>query len=428
MTGLTMLGETPRDVVASSRNPLTLVVLGDSLTEQGGMNNTLPGGYQANGTNPHPMNTGYWAWANVLLGWKFHVLRNGGIYDQTTTQILARLERDVISLRPGWCFLLAGTNDVGHGYLESTTKPNLRRILDRLDAAGIRVAWLTIPPRIGASYSGTQLADTVALNEWIRTEARRRSNVVLCDIWPVLTGNTASTASSQYLSSLYGHNSTSDGIHMSGCGAYAAGAVVAANVGSQITGSDAATDIGIPATGGLNLLADPRFANGGSGSAPTSWTMTNASGVTYAKAARTDAVGGTWQQIIIPGGSGADVTLQGNSTSDGSGRNAAQLVGKQVVATIEFNISNLDQSAADGSQAFYMDLAFYNGTAFTHNYVFQNTSAPNEARAGRFVSAPVTVPAGTITISLFVHMVGGGTYGFDRAGLYCTTESGLLLP
>src|SRR5689334_24131139 len=76
-----------------ARRPLTMVVFGDSLTEQGGeipvgdaygVAHSAPGAPRA---NPDTRVFSAWPWANVLLSQAFTVLANYGIGGETTTQI-----------------------------------------------------------------------------------------------------------------------------------------------------------------------------------------------------------------------------------------------------------------------------------------------------------------------------------------------------
>ncbi len=69
-----------------------------------------------------------------------------GVSGETSRQMLARLERDVLAKRPKWMFLSCGVNDAPNGYEDYRKNPgiplaeykkNVEAILDRAHAAGI---------------------------------------------------------------------------------------------------------------------------------------------------------------------------------------------------------------------------------------------------------------------------------------------------
>ena len=69
-----------------------------------------------------------------------------GISGHKSNQMLARLERDVLSKRPNWMTLSCGVNDVWHGKRGvnlADYKVNITKIVDRCQDAGIKVVLLT---------------------------------------------------------------------------------------------------------------------------------------------------------------------------------------------------------------------------------------------------------------------------------------------
>ena len=69
-----------------------------------------------------------------------------GISGQKSNEMLARLEKDVLSKKPDWMTLSCGVNDVWHGAkgvpLEQY-KENITRIVDQCQSAGIKVMLMT---------------------------------------------------------------------------------------------------------------------------------------------------------------------------------------------------------------------------------------------------------------------------------------------
>ncbi|HAS83756.1 MAG TPA: hypothetical protein DCS43_14065 [Verrucomicrobia bacterium] len=123
-------GEAASTAALKIENGATIAFLGDSITAGG----AKPGGYcrlvleglTAQGVEA----TGVFA----------------GISGHKSNQMLARLEKDVISKKPDWMTLSCGVNDVWHGAkgvaLEDY-KQNITAIVDQTQAAGIKVMLLT---------------------------------------------------------------------------------------------------------------------------------------------------------------------------------------------------------------------------------------------------------------------------------------------
>ncbi|SDF64329.1 Lysophospholipase L1 [Blastococcus aurantiacus] len=94
---------------------------------------------------------------------------NAGIYGNTTEQMLARLDGDVLARDPDTVFVLGGTNDVLSGIPQAETIGHLREIVERSRQAGADVYLGTIPPQAVPLAIET----TVDLNEAIVAMAER---------------------------------------------------------------------------------------------------------------------------------------------------------------------------------------------------------------------------------------------------------------
>lgn len=369
--------------------PQTMVVLGDSLTEQGG---EIP-------ANPDTRSFAAWTWANVLLGQAFTVLANLGIGGETTTQIRARVG-DAVALNPGWVVLTAGTNNMGVANGVATAKTDITAMLDAFDAAGIRVVLPTMPPRLAGNYTGTTKVDTFALNEWIRAQGRTRPGLIVPDYFAGL----ASGVDGNFAATIYGFNPTVDGIHLSATGGYQCGRILADTLRPHVT---PAVPFSLP-NPGANLLVNPRPAGNGA-VAPASWSVGTA---TWSDVPRTDGLG-SWKQAVVGTGT---FMMNTNATVDGS----RLAVGDVVNAVIEFDVSNMDQAAANDAQGIAVSLRAWNGTAYVtpYLYAFNYFRGPNAPRSGVIRVPNFTVPAGTTIVSLFVELRGSMTFKFDRAGIY----------
>jgi acyl-CoA thioesterase-1 len=135
--GATLVG---LEAVAAPSKPAVVTVLGDSITAGLGLpaRDALPAQLQA---------------TLERLGVKV-VVRGAGVSGDTSGGGLARVD---FSVGPDTtvCVIALGGNDLLQGADPARTKANLRRIIDRLKARGIKVvlAGVRAPPLIGASYA-----------------------------------------------------------------------------------------------------------------------------------------------------------------------------------------------------------------------------------------------------------------------------------
>jgi lysophospholipase L1-like esterase len=169
------------------------IAIGDSITA--GPNGTLEG---ADANNRY-LDAGSWFWqACARSGQRIRYWWNAGKSGDDTSQIIARLDADVIARQPDRCIVLAGSNDYPAGFTPAQTRANLTTIYDRLQAANIQPILCSILPRNGHPYTAT-----VGINTWMRAEAGRRG-VPFIDLYSVIvdpaTGNPAT-------------GMTTDGIH-----------------------------------------------------------------------------------------------------------------------------------------------------------------------------------------------------------------------
>ena len=175
----------------------TLAFLGDSITQQGQQN---PDGYvnltiralASEGVNVKPV--------------------KAGISGHKSDNMLARLNRDVLSKKPRWMTLSCGVNDVWHqdfgegkGVKLEAYKENITKILDTCAASNCTVIVLTATmfekPKMAEDPHNVKLAP---YNEWLRAEAKKRG-LPLADL------NAAMWAAHEKDSKV---KLTRDGVHM----------------------------------------------------------------------------------------------------------------------------------------------------------------------------------------------------------------------
>ncbi len=193
----------------------TCVVLGDSVTE----NNTY---LSLNAVSTGQR--GYMTWANILLGSKrLDLLKNAGVSGENSTQILARLGRDVLAYGPSWCVVEGPTNDQPSFMTETQTIANLTSIYTRLLNAGIRVVAMAIIP-LGsghASWSQQLVSRHRRINQWIADYCAATPGMVFVDAWAAVVDSTQTDADP-----ISGYYWDTPGIHPSAKGAHAMGLAI----------------------------------------------------------------------------------------------------------------------------------------------------------------------------------------------------------
>lgn len=133
-----------------------------------------------------------------------------GISGHKSNQMLARLEKDVLSKKPTWMTLSCGVNDVWHGDkgvpLEDYKK-NITEILDRCQQAGVKVVVLTAT-QIGLPLTKPENVKLADYNAFLRETAKTR-NLPLADLNAAMAAEQAALEKAGVKRSL-----TGDGVHM----------------------------------------------------------------------------------------------------------------------------------------------------------------------------------------------------------------------
>lgn len=263
------------DVAAAK--PLTAVFLGDSQTDQGGQTTSWT-------------NRGWWVWMQAMLGHPFTVLKNAGISGNTLTQMLARIQTDVIAYNPGWVFLFGGKNDISAGETFATLQARYIAILDALLASpsNPKVVVVTDPPNNANDAARNLVRDQ--FNAWLRELPRTRPQVVA-----VIDANSALTdpASNQYLT-----GTNFDPTHPNADGAFLIGQLAANALGALVPKVNSLS-VGADST---NLIGSKGSFVGGTGLA-TGWSEYHTgTASTFTTEARTDGIPGYWQKVVTAAG------------------------------------------------------------------------------------------------------------------------------
>jgi lysophospholipase L1-like esterase len=159
-----------------NRDKQTMVILGDSLTA----GNTI-------GTDfLKTKHEGQIVWANHMAGNPFDFIYNAGIGGETSSQILARVDADVIDKNPSHCWFLCGMNDTAtdtNEVQDDIIKNNIIAIYNKLNTAGIYSFIVT-----NTTTTNNQVKNNQALNinSWIKSYFDDKPNcevIDLCSMW-----------------------------------------------------------------------------------------------------------------------------------------------------------------------------------------------------------------------------------------------------
>lgn len=137
---------------------------------------------------------------------------NAGISGHKSTDMLARLEKDVLSHKPNWVSISCGVNDVWHfsnpkltGVALPEYQKNMTEIVEQCLKSGAKVLLLTATP-IFEDLNSTENKKLIDYNDFLRNLAKEK-DLVLCDLFAAFK--------TLYEQKLNDKNLlTTDGVHM----------------------------------------------------------------------------------------------------------------------------------------------------------------------------------------------------------------------
>lgn len=181
---------------ASVKKGETVAFLGDSITQFGahahtGYVNLVDAGLKANGIDVK--------------------LVKAGISGHKSNQMLARLDKHVLKRKPDWMLLSCGVNDVMHGSRGIPLEPykkNIREIIERAQAAGIKVMILTAT-MIKEDPNNSKNKKLAAYNVFLRKLAKEKK-CPLADLNDDMQKAVAKMKAEGYKGNIL----TRDGVHM----------------------------------------------------------------------------------------------------------------------------------------------------------------------------------------------------------------------
>jgi lysophospholipase L1-like esterase len=137
-----------------------------------------------------------------------------GISGHKSNQMLARLEKDVLSKKPDWMTLSCGVNDVWHGAKGvplDQYKENITAIVDQCQAAGIKVMLLT-STMIGEDAANPNNQKLAPYNAFL-VELAKDKKCLLADLNAAMQAELAAAGADRKDKML-----TRDGVHMNADG------------------------------------------------------------------------------------------------------------------------------------------------------------------------------------------------------------------
>lgn len=390
---------------------MTVALLGDSITDNNGTASLVWN------------NIGFWTVANVMLRHRFTLTLVEGHAGARADQIIPYVP-NIIAAQPGYCCVLAGTNDVGQSYTAVQITDSLRTMYQMLNAAGIVVVALTIPARgesAGVSLSSAKKTVLATVNDWIRRYCAAKPGMILADLWKT-------PATDQYS----GDPTTGyfvDHVHPNALGAGALGKAVHDALNPINPAQDILSYTGGTATNGdpANRFYNPMFKDttgtktgGCTGSVADGWTLNGTSAVVGSKVVRTD--GGEWQQVVVTAGA-TDFTLSQAVGIASAGNPGA--VGDTMFGMIEVGADNDWVNVAD--MILKVQISGGGGPSVQNIIQGDAVNQPNyPALCGHNVvirTPNIVIPSGAtlVTFSLSVHRRSAtnmtGTFRLSRPSL-----------
>lgn len=163
----------------SIRNRPRTIFFGDSITANGWLTNgtyaeDANGSYFEGGTFARTEDYGYAAWADFLAYGGFGVLDNAGIGGNLTTDMLARVQADVLDKRPTLIVDNGGTNDLVNSVSSEDVIARKAQLFDLYEGIGAAIIACEILPR--GNFTTAHTIEAIKVNRWLNQQARSRKN------------------------------------------------------------------------------------------------------------------------------------------------------------------------------------------------------------------------------------------------------------
>lgn len=300
----------------------TIVLFGDSRVSDCDISNS-DATDTANNTalNLYSTNISWFDWgqANLVGGPVLDVIRNAGTGGNTTTQMQARFQADVIDKRPSYVAIWGGTND---GWTTTAhVDASYDRMVDMMDRARNAGIYVFLISETTASTKGATFPSLVLYyNERLRGYAARNQGVEFWDFNAYVV-NPTSTAGYPLTAMVR------DGLHLSAFGAATLGQQVVAKKLARLTTPVAQLPISMIDTMGnnsnvRNVLSNPLMQGTAgtldgtsTGTLPDGWSSSGSPTAVVSVPARADGYGNNLRTAITASGAAGKFYQQTIATS-----------------------------------------------------------------------------------------------------------------
>lgn len=228
-------------------------------------------------------------WLGALSGGRFRVVAYGGVSGNTSTQMLARFQTDIVAKAPKWCFIGGITpNDAGNAISVATTLSNVMAMVAAARNAGIRPVVALGCPNDTTATRDHVLQANANMIQWCHA-----NDVPMLDLYTPLADTDGTFVSAN----------TSDGTHLSGTGARA----VADYLKTRLPAGMMDSPVLAVGTDTTNLVTNGLFlTDSNADGVSDSWSTTGTA--TFSRTAVSAGEGaGQWQIIDIPSTTDAQI-------------------------------------------------------------------------------------------------------------------------
>lgn len=365
------------------RTNLNAIGLGDSITAGTGTGNPQ-----------------HFDLACQLTGGKVKMFRNAGVGGQTTTQMLARLQSDVLADKPDIVSFLGSINDVLQDVPLATSKSNVRTIVERSLNSGSQVVIGTIMPQ-----GSTATRDRILQRNAYYYEIARYYGIPIVDHYSNFVDISTGYAKSGYLY---------DGTHPTVLGVRTLADALSPVL---VSGTSRMCYLVCNTTDPNTLLANGLFTST-SGGIPTNWNLTNDANNTWSAVSGDTNILGNWLRLTKTAGS--TVSAFQNVTTGFS-------VGDRLRLSFRWRSSGMEA----GGMCIRAQLT-YTGSGQTDNAFF-NWGADYSPNGGLVAEVDAVVPSGAtaVQVRFFALPISGsdcsGLFDVAQATLINRTTGGLIV-
>jgi len=293
--------------------PNTVILFGDSITIANGDGPGVLDPLDANTVSAR----GYWNWANAYAGQRFSLVRNAGGSGETTSDLLARIDSDVLAYPSEWVILQGATNDIAQGRTFAQITADLTAILDKIQEAGRSCLLFTVTPATSFDTTAEQMV-RAQYNRWVIDLPLTRPGLVVQDVWSLLAN---------LETGLPGTGTALDGVHLSANGAQIVGRALALTLDTVAPRRPYRI---MSTVDDVNICGNPNFASNGSGWSTLGTGVTpvfsamsnrfsNKAVLTYSGVTSTNGYGISYEENISGGRFSAGDVIQASARFTWSG-------------------------------------------------------------------------------------------------------------